>query len=76
MKTLAELFEIIGVAVGQNGTNSHHFFIDYMGHINKLSVKYYLYGWHEESVHADRIEVKLTEDGIQSAYWFIKTKLN
>ena len=73
MKTLQELFELMATAAEKNNKFDHWFF-DYSGHVNALSIRYYRGGWEEDS-HADRLDVKLTEEGIQAAYWFIKTKL-
>jgi hypothetical protein len=75
MKTLQDLFEIIAVAVERNGKyGDSHWFIDYSGHVNKLSVRYYLTGWKLDASPA-KIDAYLNEDGIQAAYWFIKTNL-
>lgn len=74
MKTLAELFELVAVAVERNNMYTQDWFFDYSGHVNKLSIRYYLTGWHSES-KADSVDFYLTEEGIQGAYWFIKSKL-
>ncbi len=76
MKTLAELFEIIGQAVSENSRDYHTWFINYSGHVNSLSIYFHFTGWcSKNSDTAAKLEVKLDEDGIQAAYWFIKTKL-
>lgn len=72
MKTMKDLFELVAVAVERN-SKYNHFFVDYSGHVNKLTITYYLGGWNSESV-GEKLEVKLDEDGIQAAYWFLKTK--
>lgn len=75
MKKLSDLFELVTVAVERNNTYSEDWFIEYSGHVNKLSIKRYLCGWRMESDHHERAEFYLTEEGIQGAYWFIKTKI-
>jgi hypothetical protein len=76
MKTIAELFEIIGQAVSENSREHDTWFVDYSGHVNSLRIQYHFTGWSSESSDlAAKLEVKLDEDGIQAAYWFIKTKL-
>lgn len=74
MKTLSELFELVAVAIERNQKGNGHWFIDYSGHVNKLSIRYHLTGWSADSV-ADAVDFYLTEEGIQGAYWFIKSKL-
>lgn len=71
MKTLSDLFELVGVAVSQNNERKH-WFIDYVGHVNKISIRHYIGGWKADSNHHDKADFYLTEDGIQGAYWFIK----
>lgn len=74
MRTLKDLFELVAVAVEQNEEKYRTWFIDYHGHVNKISIRYYLTGWDENS-NAEDASFRLDEDGIQGAYWFIKTKL-
>lgn len=74
MKTLAELFELVSVAIERSQGRSEDWFVDYSGHVNKLSIRYYFSGWSKES-HVESINFTLNEDGIQGAYWFIKTRL-
>lgn len=74
MKTLKDLFELVAVAVEQNGTIYKTWFVDYHGHVNKIDIKYYFIGWAEDHPF-ESASFKLDEDGIQGAYWFIKTKL-
>lgn len=74
MKTLKDLFELVAIAVERN-SRYEHFFVDYSGHVNTIRIQYYLGGWNKES-QGDRLEVKLDEDGIQAAFWFLKTKLD
>ena len=74
MKTLNELFELVAMAVKINQTFSQDWFIDYSGHVNQLSIRFYLTGWSEDG-HFESVKFKLNEEGIQGAYWFIKTRL-
>lgn len=76
MKTLAELFEIIAKAVANNNKSKHSpdWFIDYSGHVNKLYIRYYQVGWSENAV-PEGVSFTLNDEGIQGAYWFIKTRL-
>ena len=76
MKTLADLFEIIGQAVSQNGPKRNTWVVDYLGNTNKLFLRHHLHGWTSSTDRdAENLEVDLNEDGIQAAYWFIKAKL-
>jgi hypothetical protein len=74
MKSLGELFELVAMAVSKNQTLTEDWFIDYHGHVNQLSIRYYQCGWKEDYT-PESVEFKLNEDGIQGAYWFIKTRL-
>lgn len=74
MKTLKELFELVAVAVERNNFNSEDWFIDYSGHVNKISIRYYLCGWSKDS-QSEQANFTLDSDGIQGAYWFIKTRM-
>lgn len=75
MKSTKDLFELVALAVAQNAdSNGLHWFISYSGHVNKMSVKFYRCGWSEDGRYESNDEY-LTEDGIQSLYWFIKTRL-
>ena len=74
MKTLNDLFELVAMAIKINQTFNQDWFIDYHGHVNQLSIRYYLCGWNEKST-PESVEFKLNEEGIQGAYWFIKTRL-
>jgi hypothetical protein len=75
MKNTTELFELVALAVEQNGDKSGpHWFISYSGHVNNMSVKFYRCGWSDNG-HYQSNDEYLTEDGIQSLYWFIKTRL-
>lgn len=75
MKTLKDLFELVAVAVEQNNDfTSKNWFIDYSGHVNQLYVRYYLTGWNKDH-RPENVKFTLDENGIQGAYWFIKTRL-
>jgi hypothetical protein len=75
MKTLSELFELVAQAVKKNQSGyGSHWFIDYSGHVNKLQVRFYFTGWSTDA-HVESVNFSLDEDGIQGAYWFIKTRL-
>ena len=77
MKTLKDLFELVATAAEQNKLTRETWFINYSGHVNKMSVRYYFTGWSTDNrSHAEEIEQELTEDGIQCLYYFIKTRLN
>ena len=76
MKTLKDLFELVAVAVENNNDfTSNTWFINYSGHVNQLDIRFYLTGWSKEGC-ADTVNFKLNDEGIQGAYWFIKTRLN
>jgi len=75
MKTLAQLFKLVGEAVEQNHAHTGTWFVDFSGHVNKISIRYYFTGWGLDVPH-EELNQELNEEGIQSAYWFIKTRLN
>ena len=75
MKNTKELFELVAQAIEQNKRECNpHWFISYSGHVNKMSVKFYACGWSTDA-HYESNDEHLSEDGIQSLYWFIKTRL-
>lgn len=74
MKTLKQLFDLISIAVDQNGDYSADWFVDFSGHVNKMSIKYFTTGWKSDNPF-ESIEQKVDEDGIQALYWFLKTRL-
>ena len=75
MKTLNELFELVAKAIEKNNNHtSSTWFIDYSGHVNLLKIRHYLTGWSKDN-YFESVEFKLNEEGIQGAYWFIKTRL-
>ncbi|MEN8965967.1 MAG: hypothetical protein ABF250_08275 [Polaribacter sp.] len=77
MKNLQDLFQLVATATEQNGEELRTWFINYSGHVNKMQVNYYFTGWKKDShsSQCDSLEQNLDEDGIQSLYWFIKTRL-
>ena len=76
MKNLKDLFELVAVAVERNNDfTSTNWFIRYSGHVNQLEVEYYFTGWERGRDATDSVRFTLDEDGIQGAYWFIKTRL-
>ena len=76
MKTLKDLFEVLAEATKENGNTSNHWFIDFSGHVNKISVRHYDTGWaSDKEHHAEECKQKLNEEGIQAVYWFVKTRL-
>ena len=76
MKTLQDLFQLVATATEQNGPELRTWFINYSGHVNKMTVNYYFMGWKKDGQgQCDSLDQILDEDGIQSLYWFIKTRL-
>lgn len=73
MKTLNDLFELIAQAIKENN-KYNNWFINYSGHVNKLSITYFQFGWSESAI-PEKLSEDLNEEGIQSAYWFIKSRL-
>ena len=77
MKTLAELMELVSLAVQKNGKEMDTWFINYSGHVNLLEIMYCPVGWDYDRKKT-RFEVRVyldREDDIQLAYWFIKKHL-
>lgn len=72
MKTSNELFELLlkGTSKGDK------VFFNFSGHVNKLSITYYMFGWNEDKEYKHECDVILNETGIQEAYWFLYNKLN
>lgn len=71
MKSLAELFKVLSIATkSKRGT----WFINFSGHVNRMSVTYYPMGWKPEG-YSEIIEQELDEEGIQALYWFVRTRL-
>lgn len=76
MKTLQDITLLIAVAMNSCNEKPTWFF-DFSGHVSKLEIRYYPFGWSiADNVIIDSLDIKLNdEDSIQSAYWFIKSKL-
>ena len=74
MKTLSDLFELVAKAVKENH-KYNTWFIDFSGHINTLRAEHYMGGWSEDNKVSESFRYTLDEDGIQAAYWAIKTRL-
>ena len=77
MKTVKDLFAIMGEAQEQNREHNHWFF-NYSGHVNRIEIRFYPCGWlnREENPIEEKFGCYIdNEDGIQAAYWFIKSKL-
>ena len=45
MKTVSELLELINQAITTNGSKYDQWFINFSGHVNKISISYYQAGW-------------------------------
>lgn len=75
MKTLTDLFAVAAEAVQENGEGYRTWFIDYSGHVNTMSIKFYFTGWKPQDSPKEEIRQELSEDGIQVLYYFIKTRL-
>ena len=77
MKTLKDITLLIAVAMNSCNEQPTWFF-NFSGHVSKLEIRYYPFGWSllEPNDIIDSLDIKLNdEDSIQSAYWFIKSKL-
>jgi hypothetical protein len=77
MKTLAELMELVGLAVQESGREMDTWFINYSGHVNLLEIQYCPVGWDYEHKRT-RFDLRVylnQEEEIQLAYWFIKKHL-
>jgi hypothetical protein len=80
MKDLTQLFKLVAKAVEQNDNGNvvkKHWFINYQGHVNSIDIRYFPHGWERDMgfKNCDTLQEYLTEDGIQSAYWFINSRL-
>jgi len=75
MKNLNDLMTLITKCLEQNGEHErNHWFIDFSGHVNQLSIRRWKHGWEMGRTSEDCI-VRLTEDGIQEAYWFLANRI-
>lgn len=79
MKTKAQLLELTTVAILSNGSDINQWFIEFSGHVNKISVRYYSCGWdvsRERDYEPNKCDIYLNNEGsIQEGYWFIKNRL-
>jgi len=78
MKNLTELFELMAIAIEQSKGRSKDWFFNYIGHVNQIDITYYRFGWKrdkEDIIDSVRLSFGIDEDGIQAAYWFIKSNL-
>ena len=77
MKDLKDLMTLITKCLEQNSAERNTWFVNFSGHVNQLTISYYMCGWDTEANktgNEDRCTVKLTEEGIQEAYWFIANR--
>jgi len=77
MKTLAELMELVSLAIQQNERERNTWFIRFAGHVQLLEIQYCPTGWDsEKKKRGFEVEAWLDkEDEIQLAYWFLKKHL-
>ena len=61
----------------QNGGNGrNHWFVDFSGHVSKLSIRNYRAGWSSKTdATYEECNIYLTEEGIQEAYWFLANRV-
>lgn len=77
MMNLNDLMGLITIAIENNKEYSNTWFFDFSGHVNKLGIRYFPLGWDEDDHNIrECCEIKLNENGIQEAYWFIQNRLN
>jgi hypothetical protein len=88
MKTLQDLFQLAAQAAQDDQKRQAfrelhgdeiksmrgRWFIDFAGHVNGLSIRFYRLGWSTDGSF-EGCDVYLSEDGIQEAYYFIKNRL-
>jgi hypothetical protein len=80
MKDLKDLLELVHQAIAENNyiEGHNHWFINFQGHVNSVTLRFYEAGWskkNDKESRSDRCMVYLTPEGIQEAYWFIKNRL-
>ena len=77
MKNLNDLMTLITKCLEQNGKNGHnHWFVDFSGHVSKLSLRLYRVGWTPKTDDKyEECNIYLTEEGIQEAYWFLANRV-
>ena len=91
MKTLTELLELVSIATEKTSnlypgmdteekrkqTRYDVFFIDFAGHVNQISIRYYsVYDPNGENTIVDRCKGYLNDENhIQELYYFLKNRL-
>mgnify|MGYP003625513630 CR=1 FL=1 len=80
MKTKTELLELVSMAILTNKLCSKtEWFIDFSGHVNVISIRYYGCGWqdsNDSNYQTESVRISLdSEDTIQEGYWFLKNRL-
>lgn len=80
MKTKTELLELVNTAILTNKLFSiTEWFIEFLGHVNVISIRYYSCGWKDSNKYnypAESVRISLdNEDSIQEGYWFIKNRI-
>lgn len=76
MKTINDLFNLVAEATSQNSADHRTWFFNFSGHVNTMNISFWHTGWNADYPTSEqKIEQHLTEEGIQTLYWFIKTRL-
>jgi len=80
MKTLQDLLQLQAIAMEKYNKNSGmgmgEVFFSYAGHVNSFDVTYYPLGWdRKDEATEHKYTTYLTEEGIQSAYWWMRVNL-
>tara|TARA_R110002153_G_scaffold175925_2_gene329174 strand:+ start:1497 stop:1742 length:246 start_codon:yes stop_codon:yes gene_type:complete len=80
MKTKTELLELVNTAILTNKLFSKtEWFIEFSGHVNVISIRYYSCGWEEsndKNYQTESVRISLdSEDSIQEGYWFLKNRI-
>ena len=78
MRTTLELSQLIAQAIFENSSeaNGRHWFIDYSGHVNELSITLHPNGWAEGSTDSEiSMRAQLYGDGIKGMCDFLTANL-
>jgi hypothetical protein len=80
MKTKTELLKLVNTAILTNKLFSKtEWFIEFSGHVNVISIRYYSCGWKDSNKYnyqAESVRISLDrEDSIQEGYWFLKNRI-
>lgn len=84
MKTINDVLLLINQAIQNNQATYDkelrpQWFLHYHGHVNQITVDYYLTGWErgeESSALKDSCRINLQYDEqVQELYWFVKNRL-